>query len=63
MEWIRNVIKKPVFDHWWQTETGHPITSVCAGYMSEEEMRSVPAGMSGKAVPGYDSNLEIRVFY
>ena len=27
MHWIKDIIKKPAFDHWWQTETGWPITS------------------------------------
>lgn len=54
MHWIKEVIKKPVFDHWWQTETGWPITSMCAGLMSQNELNNVPNGVSGKAVPGYD---------
>jgi acyl-coenzyme A synthetase/AMP-(fatty) acid ligase len=54
MQWIKNLIKKPVFDHWWQTETGWPITSMCAGLMSPNELQNVPDGVSGKPVPGYD---------
>lgn len=27
MKWIKSITKKPSFDHWWQTETGWPITS------------------------------------
>jgi acyl-coenzyme A synthetase/AMP-(fatty) acid ligase len=54
MEWIRDLIKKPVFDHWWQTETGWPITSMCAGLMSQKELDNTPVGVSGKPTPGYD---------
>lgn len=28
---------------------------MCAGLMSKEELNNVPDGVSGKAVPGYDS--------
>lgn len=54
MQWIKEIVKKPIFDHWWQTETGWPITSMCAGLMSKDELNNVPIGVSGKAVPGYD---------
>ncbi len=44
MNWIKKITKKPAFDHWWQTETGWPISSMCAGLMSQEELNSVPIG-------------------
>ncbi len=25
MDWIRGIIKKPIIDHFWQTESGWPI--------------------------------------
>jgi propionyl-CoA synthetase len=28
MNWIKKITKKPTFDHWWQTETGWPISSM-----------------------------------
>lgn len=54
MHWIKELVKRPIFDHWWQTETGWPITSMCAGLMSFDELHNVPVGVSGKPVPGYD---------
>ena len=29
--WAHDLLKKPVIDHWWQTETGWPITANCMG--------------------------------
>jgi propionyl-CoA synthetase len=57
MQWIKAVFKKPVFDHWWQTETGWPITSTCVGLNDKETLDNVPAGVSGKPVPGYDGKV------
>lgn len=54
MTWAKNVFKNNIFDHWWQTETGWPITSMCAGLMDDKELDTVPLGVSGKPVPGYD---------
>ncbi|MDH4231721.1 MAG: propionyl-CoA synthetase [Nitrospirota bacterium] len=48
--WARNLLKKPVIDHWWQTETGWPITANCMGI---EEFQIKP-GSSTKPVPGYN---------
>jgi propionyl-CoA synthetase len=48
--WARNLLGKPVIDHWWQTETGWPITANCMGI----EEFPVKPGSSTKPVPGYD---------
>jgi propionyl-CoA synthetase len=37
-----------VHDHWWQTETGWPVTAPASGWMAERR-----AGSSNRAVPGY----------
>ncbi|XP_057366291.1 acyl-CoA synthetase short-chain family member 3, mitochondrial-like [Daphnia carinata] len=49
--WAENKIKVPVLDHWWQTETGHPITSTCVGL---GHSLSPPRDASGVPVPGYN---------
>lgn len=54
LEWAQATFTPQIFDHWWQTETGWPITSMLAGLMSDEELKSVPSGVSGKPCPGYD---------
>ncbi|MEB0041339.1 MULTISPECIES: propionyl-CoA synthetase [unclassified Pseudomonas] len=49
-EWLEQLTGKPVLDHWWQTETGWPVTAPCVGL---EGHRPGP-GSSNRAVPGYD---------
>jgi len=48
--WAEGHLKRPVIDHWWQTETGWPITADCAGL----GLFPVKHGSPGKPVPGYD---------
>lgn len=48
-QWLEQLTGKPVLDHWWQTETGWPVTAPCLGLEGHE-----PApGSSNRAVPGY----------
>jgi propionyl-CoA synthetase len=49
-EWVSALLKKPVIDHWWQTETGWTITGNFRG------LGLFPArfGSGGKPAPGYD---------
>ncbi len=51
--WATKLLKKPVIDHWWQTETGWPITANCMGI---EEFPIKP-GSSTKPVPGYNVQI------
>jgi propionyl-CoA synthetase len=53
IKWAENLLKKPVIDHWWQTETGWAISANCAGLGLFE----TKYGSAGKAVPGY--NIQI----
>jgi propionyl-CoA synthetase len=48
--WIAELLGKPVVDHWWQTETGSPITAGFRGY----GLFPMKPGSGGKAAPGYD---------
>jgi propionyl-CoA synthetase len=48
--WAEEQLKVPVIDHWWQTETGWPITANCQGL----EPMPVKHGSSTKPVPGWD---------
>lgn len=48
-EWLERVTGKPVHDHWWQTETGWPVTAPCVGL----EGSAAKPGSSNRAVPGY----------
>jgi propionyl-CoA synthetase len=47
--WASDILKKPVVDHWWQTETGWAIAANCMGL----EQLSLKAGSPTKAVPGF----------
>jgi propionyl-CoA synthetase len=50
IEWAQRLLRVPVIDHWWQTETGWPIAANCLGI----EALPVKPGSPTRAVPGYD---------
>ena len=50
IKWAENLLKVPVIDHWWQTETSWAISSNCTGIA----MMKTKYGSACKAVPGYD---------
>jgi len=50
IKWAESLLKVPVIDHWWQTETSWAISSNCTGI----EMLKTKYGSACKAVPGYD---------
>ena len=52
--WLEKLLKVPVIDHWWQTETGWAITGSFLGFSSEEPIKE---GSSGLPVPGYDLRI------
>ncbi len=53
VQWAEALLKRPVIDHWWQTETGWAIAANCVG------LGTLPVryGSPTKAVPGYDVAL------
>ena len=51
--WARDKLKKPVIDHWWQTETGW---GIAANPMGIEPMEVKP-GSPTVAMPGYDVQI------
>ncbi|WGV99134.1 propionyl-CoA synthetase [Vibrio sp. YMD68] len=53
LEWVQSKTKKPVIDHWWQTETGWAIASNPTGI----ERMPIKAGSATKAVPGYQVEI------
>ncbi|MGN6429630.1 MAG: propionyl-CoA synthetase [Gaiellaceae bacterium] len=48
--WAQEKLGVPVIDHWWQTETGWPISANCIGI----ERLSVVPGSTTRAVPGWN---------
>ncbi len=51
--WASDLLKIPVVDHWWQTETGWAITANCMGI----EPLPIKAGSSTRPVPGYNVKI------
>ncbi|MEM8981474.1 MAG: AMP-binding protein [Pseudomonadota bacterium] len=49
LQWAERMLKVPVIDHWWQTETGWAI----AGNMAGAGLFPVRAGSAGKPMPGW----------
>lgn len=50
LAWARELLKVPVIDHWWQTETGWPICANFAGL----GMLPVKPGSAAKPAPGWE---------
>lgn len=53
LHWAEDLLKVPVLDHWWQTETGWAITANFRGL----ELFPVRAGSASMPVPGYDVKI------
>ncbi|NHQ74087.1 propionyl-CoA synthetase [Roseovarius gahaiensis] len=53
IEWAQEVMGVPVYDHWWQTETGWTIAGNPAGI----EALPVKIGSPTVAMPGYDVQI------
>ncbi|SEQ61859.1 propionyl-CoA synthetase [Loktanella sp. DSM 29012] len=51
--WAQNVMQVPVYDHWWQTESGFPMVGNPAGI----EALPVKIGSPTVAMPGYDIRI------
>ncbi|MCB0640943.1 MAG: AMP-binding protein, partial [Phaeodactylibacter sp.] len=50
LEWLQDILKVPVIDHWWQTESGYPMLSK----LLKLGTYPVKPGSAGKPVPGFD---------
>lgn len=50
IEWAQEKLERPVIDHWWQTETGWPMSGNPVGLGAFP----VKPGSPGKPMPGYD---------
>jgi len=53
LTWAEDMLKVPVIDHWWQTETSWAIAANCLGI----EQLPVKAGSPSCAVPGYQIDV------
>ena len=53
IKWTQEKTGKPVYDHWWQTETGYTIAGNPAGI----EAMPVKIGSPTVAMPGYDVQI------
>lgn len=52
-EWTTELTDLPVYDHWWQTESGWPM---CANPVGIEAVKVKP-GSSTFPVPGYEISV------
>ncbi|MBV0934394.1 propionyl-CoA synthetase [Marinobacterium weihaiense] len=50
-QWLSDLLQVPVVDHWWQTETGWPVTAPMMGWDNPSAPR---LGSTNKPIPGYD---------
>ncbi len=53
LAWAEEMLRIPVIDHWWQTETGWPIAANCLGI----EKLPVKPGSASRPVPGWDVRI------
>ncbi|MCM2561456.1 propionate-CoA ligase PrpE [Lutimaribacter sp. EGI FJ00015] len=53
INWAADVLGKPIYDHWWQTETGWTIAGMPAGI----EALPVKVGSPTVPMPGYDVQI------
>jgi acyl-coenzyme A synthetase/AMP-(fatty) acid ligase len=53
LNWSKDILKVPVIDHWWQTESGWPMLANMVGV----ELLPVKPGSAGKPVCGYDIQI------
>jgi propionyl-CoA synthetase len=53
INWAADVLDKPIYDHWWQTETGWTIAGMPAGI----EALPVKVGSPTVPMPGYDVQI------
>jgi acyl-coenzyme A synthetase/AMP-(fatty) acid ligase len=52
-DWVSNLLKRPVIDHWWQTESGYPMLANLAGV----GLIPVKPGSAGKPYFGFDIRI------
>jgi len=53
LKWLSGNLRKPVIDHWWQTESGWPMLANMAGI----ELLEIKPGSAGKPVCGYEMKV------
>jgi acetate--CoA ligase len=52
-QWLTDLVKVPVIDHWWQTESGWPMLANMAG----TELQKIKPGSASQPVFGYDIQI------
>ncbi|GAB9468597.1 hypothetical protein Gpo141_00005912 [Globisporangium polare] len=60
LKFFANQLEVPVIDHWWQTETGWPMSSQVLGMTQDHasgEFPGIKFGSVSRAVPGYNIQL------
>ena len=53
LEWCERLLKVPVIDHWWQTESGFPMIANMTGIA----LQKIKPGSAGRPVCGFDIDI------
>jgi len=54
LQWAENLLKIPVIDHWWQTESGWPML---ATPIEQGRVHPIKPGSAGRPVPGFQVHI------
>ncbi len=54
LEWTQELLKIPVIDHWWQTESGWPML---ATPIENGRVQPIKPGSAGRPVPGFQVHI------
>jgi propionyl-CoA synthetase len=60
LKFFADQLEVPIIDHWWQTETGWPMSSQVLGMRQDHVSGTFPGikfGSVSRPVPGYDIQL------
>ena len=54
LQWAQKLLKIPIIDHWWQTESGWPMLTTP---VDNGEFHAVKPGSAGRSVPGFQVHI------
>ncbi len=54
LQWTQKLLKIPIIDHWWQTESGWPMLTTP---IDQGQFHAVKPGSAGRSVPGFQVHI------
>lgn len=54
LQWTQKLLKIPIIDHWWQTESGWPMLTTP---IDHGQFHAVKPGSAGRSVPGFQVHI------